>query len=143
MFPLRPKTAFTVLGFFVLFGLLDTLLRFGFLSVIALVCNSGIGLGIVLPEAMLWTAIIPLLMFALWQSLAAAPVEAENLAWAAIFIGGTTNAIDRWAHGCVMDYLNPPFFPSFNLADIMIFLGVATLLLILLGILPKAKPYVS
>lgn len=91
---------------------------------------------------MMWLAIALTLALVLWQSLRQS-FEAENLAWAAVFIGGVTNTIDRLAHGCVTDYLHPPFFPSFNLADIMVFLGVVTLILFLLGILPKAKPYVS
>jgi lipoprotein signal peptidase len=142
MFPLRPKTAFTVLGLFVCLALLDGAFRFGFLPVMAPVCNSGIGLGITLPESVLWVVVILMLGLALQQSLVE-PWGVENIAWGAVLIGGTVNAIDRWAHGCVMDYIKLSFFPSFNLADIMIFLGVAILLSMLPGILPKAKPYVS
>ena len=147
MFVLRPKTAFTVIGLLISLGIFDSALRFSVLAPEVAICNRGIGLGIALPGAILWFAIAGMLLTALWQvwtlSLGAEYLGAESIAWAAIFVGGLTNAVDRLAHGCVQDYFHPPFFPSFNLADIMVFLGVVILALFLLGILPKAKPYVS
>lgn len=142
MFAFSPKTAFTVLGLFVCSTLLDGALRLGFLPVATPVCNPGIGLGVELHETIMWMTIVFVLALVLSQSLKR-PWGAENLAWGAIFIGGVTNAIDRHLRGCVMDYLHMPFFPSFNLADIMIFLGVIVLSLSFLGISLKAKPYVS
>lgn len=142
MFAVRPKTVLTVLGLLIPLGLFDSALRFGILELRTVICNPGIGLGIVLPSGVLWLAIAGMLFVALWQAWAL-PLRMENLAWAAIFVGGLTNAVDRLAHGCVRDYLHLPFFPSFNLADIMVFLGVTILVLFLLGIFPKAKPYVS
>lgn len=142
MFVLRPKTAFPVIGLFVCSVLVDGAFRFGFFSVTAPVCNPGIGLGVELSGAIMWSALGLVLGLVLSQSLKR-PFKEENLAWGAVFIGGATNAIDRYVHGCVMDYLHVPFFPSFNLADIMIFLGVVILGLSFLGISLKAKPYVS
>lgn len=141
MFVLSPRVAYAVLGFFVCSMLLDASIRLGLFSVAASICNPGIGLGVEPPGIIMWIAIGLVLALVLAQSLKR-PFGAENLAWGAVFIGGATNAIDRYAHGCVADYFHVLFFPSFNLADIMIFLGVVALGLSFLGILPKPKPYV-
>ncbi len=141
MFVLSPRVAYAVLGFFVCLACLDSVFRFSFLPATLSVCNSGIGLGFRLPANVLWLAIVAILMPALFQSLKR-PLSSDNLAWGLVFVGGVTNAIDRYAHGCVADYFHVLFFPSFNLADIMIFLGVVALGLSFLGILPKPKPYV-
>lgn len=142
MFARGPRIACAVFGLFLGLALLDGAFRSGFFPVFVSVCNPGIGLGIGLPETIIWVGIVLVLMFVLREGLTR-PFGAENLAWGIIFIGGVTNAIDRYAHGCVMDYVRLPFFPSFNLADMMIFLGVVTLSLFSLGVLPKAKSYVS
>ncbi len=52
-----------------------------------------------------------------------------------ILVGGLSNLIDRLAWGGVVDFIRLPPFPSFNLADIMICLGTALLLVDL----PKRK----
>lgn len=90
----------------------------------------------------MWTVILLMLALVLAQFLKR-PFQWENALWGAVFIGGLTNAIDRYIRGCVTDYLHAPFFPSFNLADIMVFLGVVTLALSFLGMLPKLKSYAS
>ncbi len=135
-------TGFAVLGLFIFLGLIDSALRFGFFPAHPAVCNPGIGLGIALPGAVLWM-VLPIILGLVLSQCLKRPYRMENIAWGAIFIGGATNALDRLAHGCVMDYLSLPFFPSFNLADIMVFLGVVTLALSFLGMLPKLKSYAS
>jgi lipoprotein signal peptidase len=51
--------------------------------------------------------------------------------------GGLSNLIDRCFGQGVMDFINLPLFPSFNLADIYICLGVIMLLLIYVN--PKSN----
>src|SRR3989344_6924131 len=41
-----------------------------------------------------------------------------------IILGAGSNLIDRLKYGFVVDYINVPFFTVFNLADVMISLGV-------------------
>jgi len=142
MTSLRPMTANFVIGSLVCIALLDGMIRFGLFPIPATICNLGIGLGIRLPETVLWGVIVLMLIVALWRSMIR-PFGSENVAWGAVFTGGLINAFDRLLHDCVTDYLHLPFFPSFNLADIMIFLGIVTLTSFLLGILPKAHLYVS
>lgn len=38
--------------------------------------------------------------------------------------GALSNQIDRFFRAGVLDYINPVFWPSFNIADSMIFVGV-------------------
>lgn len=46
--------------------------------------------------------------------------------------GALGNMIDRLRDGAVTDFIDPPNWPAFNLADVWITLGVAVLLLIFL-----------
>jgi signal peptidase II len=51
-----------------------------------------------------------------------------------LLIGGAAgNLIDRAAEGSVTDFLDPPLWPAFNLADAAITIGVLTLLYVLEG----------
>lgn len=46
----------------------------------------------------------------------------------AVIAGALSNLLDRWRHGYVIDYLDLRYFTIFNLADIMISLGVIGLI---------------
>ena len=51
-----------------------------------------------------------------------------------LLIGGATgNLIDRVAEGAVVDFVDLPWWPAFNLADVAITLGVLALLYVLEG----------
>ena len=51
-----------------------------------------------------------------------------------LLIGGAAgNLIDRAAEGSVTDFIDPPFWPAFNVADMAITIGVLTLLYVLEG----------
>ena len=54
--------------------------------------------------------------------------------------GGFANLVDRLAIGCVRDFISLGFFPSFNLADAVITLGV---LMILFEILKSYREQVG
>jgi len=45
-----------------------------------------------------------------------------------IMAGGVSNLIDRLLNGCVRDFVSILFFPSFNLADVIITVGVFILI---------------
>lgn len=55
--------------------------------------------------------------------------ESQAVLWLAIILGASSNLVDRLLYGAVIDYLNISWFTTFNLADCLITLGVATLLL--------------
>jgi signal peptidase II len=51
-----------------------------------------------------------------------------------LLIGGATgNLIDRTAEGAVTDFIDFPYWPAFNIADVAITFGVLTLLYVLEG----------
>lgn len=52
--------------------------------------------------------------------------------------GALGNLIDRIREGAVVDFLDPPAWPAFNLADSSIVLGVLALLYVLEG--PRGEP---
>lgn len=45
-----------------------------------------------------------------------------------IFAGALSNLVDRFTHGFVIDYIDLKYFTVFNLADVMITMGVVILL---------------
>jgi len=47
--------------------------------------------------------------------------------------GALGNLADRVRSGSVIDFIDPPFWPAFNLADVAIVVGVATLAAILIA----------
>ena len=51
-----------------------------------------------------------------------------------LLIGGAAgNLIDRAVEGSVTDFIDPPYWPAFNVADMAITIGVLTLLYVLEG----------
>jgi len=48
--------------------------------------------------------------------------------WILLFSGGLSNFLERIFFGCVLDYISIPFFPIFNVADVLLTLGVVVLL---------------
>ena len=49
----------------------------------------------------------------------------QFLATSIIILGAFSNLLDRLLFGYVIDYLNLHFWPVFNLADVMVVVGVA------------------
>jgi signal peptidase II len=45
-----------------------------------------------------------------------------------ILAAGGSNLVERLLYGCVGDYLKVPFFPIFNIADVVLSLSVVFLL---------------
>lgn len=94
------------------------------------VTNTGIAFGLLSGGKPLVIAItlIALALLALWLTLA----PERPWLWLAggLLIGGALgNLADRLRDGAVVDFINPPSWPAFNLADIAITAGVVVLLL--------------
>lgn len=94
------------------------------------VCNKGIAFGLMMPNYAFWLlcavfiGILIRLFFVLLSS--DNPTKERLLPLALVFSGALSNMLDRFAHGCVTDFIplfNIPF-PFFNLADLFICLGV-------------------
>ncbi len=94
------------------------------------ICNPYISWGIPLHGWILWLLIIIslILLFCI------AKIYSFRPSLLLIIAGGIGNLIDRFQHGCVVDFIsitlpfNLPFigntFPTFNLADIFITIGI-------------------
>ena len=96
--------------------------------------NTGIAFGLFAGGGVL------LVLFALAALVALAVFFARHrerpLVWlpTGLLIGGAAgNLIDRAREGAVTDFIDPPSWPAFNLADVAITLGVLTLLYVLEG----------
>lgn len=137
---LSPKVERSVFGLLFCLALSD--LTFRSVTPLVTVCNEGIAFGLSIPEFVLWPAISLFLLAILFQWRTAS-LSSARLAWGAVFLGGLTNAIDRFLNDCVHDYLTLPLFPSFNLADMMLFLGVLYLLGQMTRRISTEKTYVS
>ncbi len=92
--------------------------------------NDGIGFGIPVPSLPTFIILIVVLagiaywMFLGWRS------QQINIIWGTtlIFVGALSNLIDRMIYGHVVDYLNLFDWSIFNIADLMIFIGVGAVL---------------
>lgn len=100
----------------------------GFLS-IRLVLNRGASFGLLQDANSLlaWLGVIVVGAFTYFYTRLKAPVRR----WGLLVMGGVvSNAADRFARGAVVDYLDLGWWPVFNLADSMIVVGVAALLVL-------------
>jgi signal peptidase II len=108
---------------------------------LTLVENSGIAFGFLGDGGALVLVVTSLALVAMLAWFAAAP-ERPGL-WAAVGLltgGALGNLIDRIRLDAVTDFIDPPFWPAFNVADIAITLGAITLVLsVLRGEEPEAE----
>ncbi len=90
-------------------------------------CNPNMALGLKIPPILFWffwTAIIVIIIWAFFKK----KFALNQLPLLIIFSGAFSNLFDRLTLGCVVDFINIPFWPVFNLADCFISLGVIMLL---------------
>lgn len=89
---------------------------------VAISCNSGIGLGLNVSASASIVISSVVLLYLLYHV-----IKGEYRFQVPIFLilgGGLSNLIDRLSVGCVRDFISIGFFPSFNVADSAITLGV-------------------
>lgn len=91
-----------------------------------LVCNSGIALGLPLPsQVVLILSFIFILFLGWWGYGYYKEKNAASLGFLFFISGAVSNFLERILYGCVTDYIQLfSFFPSFNLADVGIALGL-------------------
>lgn len=92
------------------------------------VCNQNGPFGIFLPEWLFVCASLAILTFLALQYREHQDFFAK---WPYLFIlsGGMGNLLERLSFGCIMDYIALPFFPVFNIADILLTIGVIGVLM--------------
>lgn len=102
--------------------------------------NTGIAFGIPIPQTILVIvniALLIILFYFIKKELNLKKRFAQVLT-AAVLAGGISNLADRLYHGYVIDFIDVPYWPTFNLADIYITVGIL-LLIAFYGKLKKAK----
>lgn len=77
-------------------------------------------------------ALVIVLLLAIWFRAVAAATPWGALALGLQIGGALGNVVDRLRHGFVIDFIDVPFWPTFNLADSAITIGVAILLVVVL-----------
>lgn len=118
----RNRFLYLVISFGIL--VLDQISKYFISQKLQVVCNNGGAWGIagnVLPIVIVVLVFVAILM-----------AKEENrwnlVGFALIFGGGLSNLFDRLFLGCVRDFINIGLFPSFNLADSSITVGVVLVL---------------
>jgi len=71
--------------------------------------------------------ILCILIFSLAKSYIQKEVT-NILSFSLILVGALSNLLDRLQYGVVIDYISIPVFTAFNLADVMILVGVIILI---------------
>jgi len=124
---MRPQKIFSSILFVAFFLFLFQLVAFGVRQGESMIfsCNSGGPLGIALISGV-WIALSigALFFFGMrwWQG------NEYSYPLLCIIAAGGSNLLERLVYGCVGDYLKVPFFPIFNMADVVLSLSVVFLL---------------
>jgi len=95
------------------------------------ICNKNISFSLVIPQSILPTLlalIIFALLFILFKFQPKLSVL-EKISLIFILSGAISNILDRLLFGCVIDFINLGFWPSFNLADAFISSGAIILII--------------
>ncbi len=97
------------------------------------ICNRGFAFGLWSSGNLFLSFVLPFLITAavIFLLLRSSSLGLR-IALALIAGGGISNMIDRMVRGCVVDFVDLKIWPSFNLADSAITVGVAVLLFLLI-----------
>lgn len=96
-------------------------------AIFSTVCNFGGPFGITIPKWLFIPAFFGALVFLVVQWWRENSFSSE-WPWLLIFSGGLANLLERFFFGCITDYIAPPFSPVFNVADILLTVGVIGIL---------------
>lgn len=92
------------------------------------ICNPGVAFGIKIPDILFWSfwlIIIFMLMVFLYKKC----FIPNTLYLILILSGAISNVLDRFMHGCVIDFIDLKIWPVFNIADSFIVIGVILILI--------------
>ncbi|MFZ2187320.1 MAG: signal peptidase II [Candidatus Moraniibacteriota bacterium] len=90
-------------------------------------CNPGGPFGVIFPVWLLiaFSCGIVLLLLGAWLK---EKGVVFGWLWLLILSGGLGNLLERILFGCIIDYVALPFFPVFNLADVLLTIGTIGIL---------------
>ncbi len=117
---------------FILLALADQLIKYfvrqagGFY-----VCNKGIAFSLPVPWWMIYAVFFIFFILVglyVFDKIRFKELELDKIGLTLIAGGALGNLIDRLNHGCVTDFIRLGFFPVFNLADILIFIGAVMII---------------
>ena len=86
--------------------------------------NPGIAFSIWLPMWLALILIIGLLIFLIFLWLTPRRSWLDGLGLLLVISGGVSNLWDKWQLGYVRDFVSVGWLPVFNLADVLIFIGI-------------------
>lgn len=86
------------------------------------ICNKGISFGLLIPETLIYSLASILILFLIFL-ISKSNYNFLQIPLLFILSGATSNIIDRVCFGCVIDFINMPYWPVFNLADMFIVIG--------------------
>ncbi|MBI4234671.1 signal peptidase II [Candidatus Peregrinibacteria bacterium] len=118
-----------------IFALGDQISKRSVVENMAFTKNPGIAFGIALPQFLIISLTIALLILIIFLSLREFQMSSRltQLSLSLILAGGLSNLYDRLTRGFVVDFISLDFkifrYPDFNLADAYIFVGVLLILL--------------
>lgn len=102
-----------------------------FLFNLHLETNTGVAFGLRINQVVLPIVIILIILVLISFLMRAYQRQSlfDILSFSLIITGAASNLLDRLRYGFVIDYIDVPWFTVFNLADTMISIGVALLVI--------------
>ena len=109
--------------------ILDQIIKVLVQGRLTVVCNTSVAFGLPIGSNFLWIIICLVVVAFLASRLFVEKNQLLKFSFALTVGGGVSNLIDRLAFGCVRDFINIGWWPSFNLADTAITVGILTLVI--------------
>lgn len=117
--------------FTITFFVADRVLKSYFVNQGSYVLNLGVALGMIStnPELVMviQSLVTSLMIFLLFRSKSEKWIKYSMVS---IILGSLSNLLDRFMYNGVVDYIDLWIFPKFNLADIMVILGILLIIVI-------------
>lgn len=119
-----------VFSFLIFFGVifLDQITKYLFTST----CNPGMAFSLLMPFGRFNIVFSFAILLGVFYLLVKQKQRRQYVPLVLILSGGVSNLLDRIIFGCVRDFINFTIWPSFNLADSAVTVGVLTLSFVIL-----------
>jgi signal peptidase II len=97
---------------------------------ISYIQNTGVAFGFLQGQGELLSFIVPIVLLGfVYMILTQPPLNSlSDYSFVLIVAGAVGNLIDRFWHGAVTDFIDPAYYPAFNVADSLISIGAVVLI---------------